>query len=79
MLTRRRCARSRRRIVPDIDALLAASKAPEVQAEYQRYTDQAPADGVFGSPFYLYGEEILWGQDRLDFLGEALAEKRGTK
>ena len=62
--------------VPDADALLAASKAPEVQAEYESYTTQAPADGVFGSPFYLYGGEILWGQDRLDFLEELLAEKR---
>ena len=60
-------------LVPDVDALLAASKAPEMQAEYQRYTDQAPADGVFGSPFYLYGGDILWGQDRLDFLDRALS------
>jgi 2-hydroxychromene-2-carboxylate isomerase len=66
-------------LVPDVDALLAASKAPEMQAEYQRYTDQAPADGVFGSPFYLYGGDILWGQDRLDFLEELLAEKRGNR
>jgi len=66
-------------LVPDVDALLAASKAPEVQAEYQRYTDQAPVDGVFGSPFYLYGGDILWGQDRLDFLEELLAEKRGNR
>jgi len=66
-------------LVPDVDAVLAASKAPEVQAEYQRYTDQAPADGVFGSPFYLYGGDILWGQDRLDFLEELLAEKRSGK
>ena len=66
-------------LVPDVDALLAASKAPEMQAEYQRYTDQAPADGVFGSPFYLYGGEILWGQDRLDFLEELLAEKQGSR
>ncbi|MBR1123164.1 2-hydroxychromene-2-carboxylate isomerase [Bradyrhizobium lablabi] len=63
--------------VPDVDALLAASKTPEVQAEYDRYTDQAPADGVFGSPFYLYGGDILWGQDRLEFLEELLAEKQG--
>ena len=66
-------------LLRDVDALIAASKAPEVQAEYQRYTDQAPADGVFGSPFYLYGGEILWGQDRLDFLEELLAEKQGSR
>lgn len=63
-------------LVPDIDALLAASKTAQVQAEYDRYTDQAPADGVFGSPFYLYGGDILWGQDRLEFLEELLAENR---
>jgi 2-hydroxychromene-2-carboxylate isomerase len=65
--------------VPDVDALLAASKTPEVQAEYERYTDQAPADGVFGSPFYLYGGDILWGQDRLEFLEDLLAGKQGKE
>lgn len=65
--------------VPDVDALLAASKTPEVQAEYERYTDQAPADGVFGSPFYLYGGDILWGQDRLEFLEDLLAGKQGEE
>ena len=64
--------------VPDTDGLLAASKTAEVQAEYERYTAQAPADGVFGSPFYLYGADIFWGQDRLDFLDEALAAKHGA-
>jgi 2-hydroxychromene-2-carboxylate isomerase len=65
--------------VPDVDGLLAASKSPEVRGEYQRYTDQAPGDGVFGSPFYLYGGDILWGQDRLEFLEELLAEKLGNR
>jgi 2-hydroxychromene-2-carboxylate isomerase len=60
-------------LVPDIDALLTASKAPEVRAEYESYTERAPADGVFGSPFYLYDGEVYWGQDRLDFLAEAVA------
>jgi len=67
------------RHVPDVDELLAASKSPEVQNEYERYTDQAPADGVFGSPFYRYGGDILWGQDRLEFLEELLAERLGNK
>lgn len=62
--------------VPDIDALLTAADGPDARAEYERYTREAPADGVFGSPFYLYGGEVLWGQDRLDFLEEALATKR---
>ncbi len=58
--------------VPDIDGLLAASRRPDVEAEYERNTREAESEGVFGSPFYLYGGDILWGQDRLDFLEEAL-------
>lgn len=61
--------------VPDVEALLAASDRPDVRAEYERYTREAPDDGVFGSPFYLYGGDILWGQDRLDVLEEALERR----
>jgi len=32
----------------------------------------ALARGVFGAPSYLVGEEIFWGQDRLDFLARHL-------
>lgn len=35
-------------------------------------TEAALARGVFGAPSYVLGEEIFWGQDRLDFLDEAL-------
>jgi 2-hydroxychromene-2-carboxylate isomerase len=59
-------------LVPDVETLMRLSKTPQVQAEYERYTDEAPSDGVFGSPFYLYGGEVFWGQDRLDFLAEAV-------
>jgi 2-hydroxychromene-2-carboxylate isomerase len=47
--------------------------APEVQASYERYTQQAIAAQVFGSPSYVVGGEIFWGQDRLDFLQRRLA------
>jgi 2-hydroxychromene-2-carboxylate isomerase len=30
--------------------------------------------GVFGAPSYRFGEQLFWGQDRLDFLEKALAE-----
>ena len=45
--------------------------------EYERYTDEAPGHGVFGSPSYILDGEVFWGQDRLDFLEDALAA--GTK
>ena len=29
--------------------------------------------GVFGAPSYVIGDEIFWGQDRLDFVAKRLA------
>ncbi len=48
------------------------ARAPEVQATYERYTQQAIAAGVFGAPSYVVDGEIFWGQDRLDFLQRRL-------
>ena len=50
--------------------------APEVQATYAQYTQQAIEAGVFGSPSYVVAGEIFWGQDRLDFLQRRLAALR---
>ncbi|MDZ7589866.1 MAG: 2-hydroxychromene-2-carboxylate isomerase [Rubrivivax sp.] len=54
---------------------LAASGAPEVQARYERNTQQAIEVGVFGSPSYVIEGEIFWGQDRLDFVERRLARQ----
>jgi 2-hydroxychromene-2-carboxylate isomerase len=37
-------------------------------------TEAALARGVFGAPSYVIGEEIFWGQDRLDFVERRLAQ-----
>ena len=39
----------------------------------ERNTQEAVDRGVFGSPTYIVGEEVFWGQDRLDYLDEFLA------
>ena len=57
----------------DADALLAAAQSEESAAAYRAVSEEAVARGVFGSPSYLYGDELFWGQDRLDFLERALA------
>lgn len=57
----------------DADQLMIAAEAAATIAEYRRYTDEAPSEGVFGSPFYLFEGEPFWGQDRLDFLEAAVA------
>lgn len=38
------------------------------------YTQEAIARGVFGSPTYCVGDQLFWGQDRLDFVADALAD-----
>jgi 2-hydroxychromene-2-carboxylate isomerase len=55
-------------------ALLAEAQTQAVRDDYTRYTDDAIKAGVFGSPSYVYRGALFWGQDRLDFLDEALAE-----
>ena len=46
-----------------------ADDEPEVPAPSRCDT----GEGVFGSPFYIFQGEPFWGQDRLDFLEEAIA------
>jgi 2-hydroxychromene-2-carboxylate isomerase len=40
---------------------------------FDRHTEEAIEDGVFGVPWYAYNGEPFWGQDRLDMLDRALA------
>jgi 2-hydroxychromene-2-carboxylate isomerase len=64
----------------DGEGLLASARAGSTIQEFDRYTQEAQDRGVFGSPFYFLGEEAFWGQDRLQFLEDALARtaKPGT-
>ena len=56
----------------DSKALLAMADQPVVGDRYAEYTQEAIDKQVFGAPFYIYRDEPLWGQDRLDFLERAL-------
>lgn len=55
-------------------ALLKSSETAGVQAEYDRFTDEAIAANVFGVPWYVIDGEGYWGQDRLDFVERAFAK-----
>lgn len=55
------------------DVLLQASEDRGVIEEFEANTEEALARDVFGIPSYVYGDLLLWGQDRLDFLDRALA------
>jgi 2-hydroxychromene-2-carboxylate isomerase len=53
-------------------ALLSASKAEAIQAQYDTQSQQAIDAGIFGAPTFVINGERFWGQDRLDFVERAL-------
>ncbi len=57
----------------DADAVMKLGADPK-WAEMRTADTQAALDrGVFGAPSYVIGDEIFWGQDRLDFVNRKLA------
>ena len=57
----------------DTAALLALGNEQAVKDELKAATAAAVERGVFGAPTFFVAEEMFWGQDRLDFVREALA------
>ncbi len=53
-------------------ALLKLAEGEAVAADYARNTEDAIAANVFGVPWYRVDGEGLWGQDRLEFVEQAL-------
>ncbi len=58
----------------DPEALTALGAEPRWVARRVADTEAALARGVFGAPSYMVGDEVFWGQDRLDFLERRLAQ-----
>jgi len=57
-----------------LDAAHCADLAQDqaVKDRLKATTEEAVARGVFGAPTFFVGEEMFFGQDRLDFVEEAL-------
>ena len=45
---------------------------PEVKEALKAISTQAVGRGVFGAPTFFVGDRMYWGQDRLEFVKEAL-------
>jgi len=58
-------------------ALLEA--APDMAAAALESTEQARSLGVFGVPWYVVDGEAFWGQDRLDFVDQALSRQSSLR
>ena len=56
----------------DGEALLGRTEDPAVKERLKANTDEAVGRGVFGAPTCFVGDEMFWGNDRLDFVEEAL-------
>lgn len=57
----------------DPDAVLARATAPENKERLKRTGEEASRLGIFGAPTFVVGDELFWGNDRLeDALGWAL-------
>lgn len=57
-----------------IDLSAVKPHLTEGAAAFEPMTAEAMSKGVFGSPFYVVGDERFWGQDRLDHLDTYLGQ-----
>jgi 2-hydroxychromene-2-carboxylate isomerase len=57
-------------------ALIGRLDQPEVKERLRATTDEAVRRGVFGAPTFFVGDEMFWGNDRLDFVEAALGAAR---
>ncbi|MBW8357711.1 MAG: 2-hydroxychromene-2-carboxylate isomerase [Pseudomonas sp.] len=58
----------------DPQQILDLSNAEDVKTALRNNTEQALQRGVFGAPSMFVGEELFFGQDRLNFVREALSK-----
>ena len=53
-------------------ALIEKSVETAVLTEYEENSEEAVKRNVFGTPTWIYKNDLFWGQDRLDFLNRAI-------
>jgi 2-hydroxychromene-2-carboxylate isomerase len=57
----------------DAGATVARAQTQEVKDRLRKNTEEAVARGAFGAPTFFVGDQMFWGNDRLDFVEAALA------
>ncbi len=48
------------------ERVIELANTPEIEVAYLESTDEARSRGIFGSPTYVVGRELFWGDDRLE-------------
>lgn len=63
-----------RRTGLDADAVAAAADDAAYHARLETFAAEARESGVFGVPTFVIGEDIFWGNDRIEFVRDHLRE-----
>lgn len=63
---------------PDVDAVLAQATSAETKERLRRRSDEAVERGIFGAPTFLVGNELYWGNDRLEDALDYCTELRSS-
>ena len=53
-------------------SIITDANSEEIQNEYKNNTKDALSKNVWGSPTFVYNNELFWGQDRIEFLERAI-------
>ncbi len=53
--------------------IVARAEEPAIKDRLKANTDEAVRRGAFGAPTFFVGDEMFWGNDRLEFVEEALS------
>ena len=54
------------------NSIIEDANSEEIINEYKSNTQEALSKNVWGSPTFIYNNELFWGQDRIDFLERAI-------
>ena len=54
------------RMGKNADDVIVTANSDEIRTEYRMTTEAARSMGIFGSPTFVCGNEIFWGDDRLE-------------
>lgn len=61
----------------DVDAFAAGITQPDIKEALKAHTDEAIARGTFGVPSFFVGDDMYFGNDRLDLLRLAVLKAQG--
>jgi 2-hydroxychromene-2-carboxylate isomerase len=59
----------------DVDELTSDISSQSVKDELRANTEEAVQRGAFGAPTFFVGDQMFFGNDRMDFIREALARQ----